>query len=105
MVKELIPGRNSAPPFCTPAFLSLFLWSLLSFWLNLDGFGGGWRIPAVLSQLFPAVLGLMAMMFAVGYVARIYTSRLTLGYFGVLLFVGFVVIRFILRSSSHPAIA
>ncbi len=84
--------------FVPPLFLSLFLWSLLSFWLNLDGFGGGWRIPAVLSQLFPAVLGLMAMMFAVGYVARIYTSRLTLGYFGVLLFVGFVVIRFILRS-------
>ncbi|MGB8917749.1 MAG: hypothetical protein WCC89_12905, partial [Candidatus Sulfotelmatobacter sp.] len=44
--------------------LALFLWSVLSWRLRLDGFRGGWRVPAVLSQLFPAVLGLMAMLFA-----------------------------------------
>jgi small-conductance mechanosensitive channel len=77
--------------------LALFLWSVLSSWLRLDGFRGGWRVPAVLSQLFPAVLGLMAMLFAGGYAAQIFMSRLVLGYFGVLLFLGFVVIRFTLR--------
>jgi len=51
----------------------------------------------VLSQLFLAVLGLMAMLFAGGYVARIYTSRLALGYFGAFLFLGLVVIRFTVR--------
>ncbi len=84
--------------FTPPLLLTLFMWSLLSLWLHLDGFRGGWRVPAVLSELFPAVLGLMAMIFAVGYVAQFYTSRLALGYFGVLLFVGFVVIRFTFRS-------
>ncbi|MHB8217432.1 MAG: sugar transferase [Candidatus Sulfotelmatobacter sp.] len=74
------------------------IWIVLSLLLPLDGFRGGWRVPAVLSQLFPAVSGLMAALFAAGYVARIYTSRLVLGYFGVLLFLGFVVIRFTLRS-------
>jgi len=90
--------RAPALVFAPPLLLALFLWSALSIWLRLDGFRGGWRVPAVLSQLFPAVLGLMAMLFAAGYVARIYTSRLVLGYFGVLLFLGFVVIRFTLRS-------
>jgi lipopolysaccharide/colanic/teichoic acid biosynthesis glycosyltransferase len=84
--------------FASPLLLALFLWSLLSVWLRLDGFRGGWGVPAVLSQLFPAVSGLVAMLFAAGYAARIYTSRLILGYFGVLLFLGFVVIRLSLRS-------
>ena len=80
-----------------PLLLAMFLWSLMSGWLRLDGFRGGWRVAAVLSQLFPAVLGLMATVFAGGYLARIYISRLTLGYFGILLFIGFVLIRFTLR--------
>jgi lipopolysaccharide/colanic/teichoic acid biosynthesis glycosyltransferase len=92
------PDRAPVLVFAPPLLLALFLWSVLSFWLRLDGFRGGWRVPAVLSQLFPAVSGLMAMLFAGGYIARIYTSRLALGYFGVLLFLGFVVIRFTARS-------
>jgi lipopolysaccharide/colanic/teichoic acid biosynthesis glycosyltransferase len=81
-------------PLLLPA---LFLWSVMSWWLQLDGFRGGWRVAAVLSQLFPAVVGLMATVFAGGYAARIYISRLALGYFAVLLFLGFVLIRFTLR--------
>jgi lipopolysaccharide/colanic/teichoic acid biosynthesis glycosyltransferase len=84
--------------FGPPLLLAMFLWSWLSVWLHLDGFRGGWRVPAVLSQLFPAVAGLTAILFAVGYAARIYTSRLIIGYFGALLFVGFVAIRLMLRS-------
>jgi len=84
--------------FVPPLLFALFLWGVLSSWLRLDGFRGGWRVPAVLSQLLPAVLGVMAMLFAGGYAAQIFMSRLVLGYFGVLLFFGFVVIRFTLRS-------
>jgi lipopolysaccharide/colanic/teichoic acid biosynthesis glycosyltransferase len=73
------------------------IWALLSLFLPLDGFRGGWRIPAVLSQLFPAVLALMAMLLAGGYAAQLYISRLALGYFGILLFIGFVLIRCALR--------
>ena len=89
--------QSSIEVFVPLLLLALFLWSALSWRLRLDGFRGGWRVPAVLSQLFPAVLGLMAMLFAGGYAAQVYISRLVLGYFGVLLFLGFVVIRFTLR--------
>jgi lipopolysaccharide/colanic/teichoic acid biosynthesis glycosyltransferase len=90
--------QSSILAFMAPLVLALFLWSALSTWLRMDGFRGGWRVPAVLSQLFPAVLGLMAMLFASGYIAQVFMSRLALGYFGVLLFLGFVVIRLTLRS-------
>jgi len=83
--------------FLPAVALTLFFWSLLSLWLRLDGFRGGWRISAVLAQLVPAVLGLMAMLLAAGYVARVYSSRLTLGYFGCFLFVGFTAIRLTVR--------
>ncbi len=90
--------QSSILAFMAPLVLALLLWSALSSWLRLDGFRGAWRVPAVLSQLFPAVLGLMAMLFASGYIAQVFMSRLALGYFGILLFLGFVVIRLILRS-------
>jgi lipopolysaccharide/colanic/teichoic acid biosynthesis glycosyltransferase len=90
--------QSSILAFMAPLVLALFLWSGLSSWLRLDGFRGGWRVPAVLSQLFPAVLGLMAMLFAAGYIAQVFMSRLALGYFGVLLFLGFAAIRLTLRS-------
>jgi len=91
------PEQSSIVVFVPLLLLALFLWSVMSWWLQLDGFRGGWRVPAVLSQLFPAVVGLMATVFAGGYAAQIYRSRLVLGYFGVLLFLGFVLIRFTLR--------
>jgi lipopolysaccharide/colanic/teichoic acid biosynthesis glycosyltransferase len=72
---------------------TLVSWSVLSFWLRLDGFRGGWTLPAVLSQLFPAVACLMALLFTGAYLARLYTSRLLLGYFGFLLFLGLVTVR------------
>jgi lipopolysaccharide/colanic/teichoic acid biosynthesis glycosyltransferase len=95
-------GALGAEPSSIVAFLpllllALFLWSVLSWWLQLDGFSGGWRVAAVVSQLFPAVVGLMATVFAGGYAARLYISRLALGYFAILLFAGFVLIRFALR--------
>jgi lipopolysaccharide/colanic/teichoic acid biosynthesis glycosyltransferase len=81
--------------------VTLMLWSVLFLSLHLDGFRGGWRLPAMLSRLSPAVFGLMLLLFAVAYLARWYTSRLVLGYFGILLFLGLVAIRL----AAHAFIA
>jgi lipopolysaccharide/colanic/teichoic acid biosynthesis glycosyltransferase len=84
----------------SPHHLPLFLlatcavWFLLSSAMQLDGFRGGWRLAAIVSQLSLAVCFLMAALLAGGYLARQYASRLALGYFGVLLLVGFVLIRY-----------
>lgn len=73
--------------------------------MQLDGFRGGWRLPAIVSQLSLAVCFLMATLLAGGYLTRQYVSRLALGYFGVLLLLGFVLIRYgarvFLRSRHH----
>jgi lipopolysaccharide/colanic/teichoic acid biosynthesis glycosyltransferase len=70
------------------------IWLLLSSRMQLDGFRGGWRLAAIVSQLSLAVCFLMAALLAGGYLARQYVSRLALGYFGVLLLGGFVLIRY-----------
>jgi lipopolysaccharide/colanic/teichoic acid biosynthesis glycosyltransferase len=69
------------------------IWTLLSLFLALDGFEGGWRLSAVVSQLLLAVSGLMLILLAGGYLFRSYVSRLALVYFSVLLYVGFALIR------------
>jgi FlaA1/EpsC-like NDP-sugar epimerase len=83
-------------PHRLPLFLlaTCALWFLLSSTMQLDGFRGGWRLPAIVSQLSLAVCFLMAALLAGGYLARQYVSRLALGYFGILLLVGFVLIRY-----------
>jgi len=73
------------------------LWVLLSSQMKLDCFRGGWRFPAVVSQISLAVLCLMSILLAAGYLRRDYVSRLALSYFGILLFVGFIGIRYIAR--------
>lgn len=87
------------PSAFVPFFVgSLILWSVLFSWLRLDGFYGGWRFSAVLSQLIPPVCGLMVLLLAGAYLARLYISRLVLGYFGLVFFLGLVVIRLINRA-------
>jgi lipopolysaccharide/colanic/teichoic acid biosynthesis glycosyltransferase len=61
--------------------------------MKLDGFRRGWDLPATLSQLVLALCLLMAVLMAGAYLLRIFLSRLTLSYFGFLLFVGFLSIR------------
>lgn len=73
------------------------LWFFLSSWMKLDCFRGGWRFPAVVSQVLLAVLCLMFVLLSAGYLWRGYVSRLALGYFGILLFLGFVGIRYVAR--------
>lgn len=85
------------------------IWTLLSLFLALDGFEGGWRLSAVVSQLLLAVGGLMLVLLAAGYLFRDYVSRLALVYFGVLLFAGFALIRvgayLLLRAGSQNGAA
>jgi lipopolysaccharide/colanic/teichoic acid biosynthesis glycosyltransferase len=72
---------------------TLFLWILLSASMKLDGFRRGWRLSAVVAELFLACCCLMGVLLAAAYLLREYASRLALAYFGVALFVGFIAIR------------
>ena len=92
------PTRIPALTF-VPFLASIVLfWVVLSSWLSLDGFRGGWRFSAMLSQLFPAVLSLMVFLFAGAYLARLYTSRLVLGYFAIFFFMGLIAVRLVARA-------
>jgi lipopolysaccharide/colanic/teichoic acid biosynthesis glycosyltransferase len=71
------------------------LWVVLHEWMRLDGFHGGWYLPAVFSRVFLGVLVLMTALLSGAYLASEFVSRLVLTYFGVLLFVGFVSIRWV----------
>lgn len=77
---------------------TIVFWSALSSWAHLDGFRGGWRFPAILSQLLPAVAVLMVLLFAGAYLARWYTSRLTLNIFAIFFFLGLILIRVLARA-------
>jgi lipopolysaccharide/colanic/teichoic acid biosynthesis glycosyltransferase len=73
------------------------LWLILRTSLDLDGYRGGWRFPAIISHLFLTVGIVMATLLAAGYLLRVYVSRLALGYFGILTLVGLISIRAIAR--------
>src|SRR5580692_3233054 len=82
---------HSFIPFLIGAWL---LWGLLSSKMSLDGFRGGWHSPAMVSTLFLGVSFLMTLLLAGTYLSRLYVSRLALGYFGILLLLGFLAIRY-----------
>lgn len=92
------PARIPVLTFVPFVAATLLSWTVLSSWLSLDGFRGGWRFSAMLSQLFPAVSSLMVLLVAGAYLARLYTSRLVLAYFAILLFVGLIAIRLLARA-------
>jgi lipopolysaccharide/colanic/teichoic acid biosynthesis glycosyltransferase len=100
------PDQGSVLNFAPLLMVALGVWVLLSSWLKLDGFRGGWYSSAILSQLFVATSWLMLTLLGVAYFRREYVSRLVLGYFWILLFLGFVLIRFAIRlrfKSLHRA--
>src|SRR5581483_1722326 len=85
---------------------SCVIWLALSLWTDLDGFRGGWRFSAVVSQALIAVSIEMSILLAIGYLARAYVSRLALIYFGVLLLIGVLAIRctaWVLLRARHRA--
>ncbi|HZP17550.1 MAG TPA: sugar transferase [Terriglobales bacterium] len=69
------------------------IWTALSAFMPMDGFRGGWRLPAVLSHLLLGTVCTMGVLLTLGYLTRSYVSRLALAYFIVLLFGGFLGIR------------
>jgi lipopolysaccharide/colanic/teichoic acid biosynthesis glycosyltransferase len=87
------PADRSALIFIPPLMATLLLWSVMSSWTRLDGFRSSWLFPAVVSQVLLSVLAVMSSIFALAYLLREYISRLALGYFGLLLFLGFIAIR------------
>jgi lipopolysaccharide/colanic/teichoic acid biosynthesis glycosyltransferase len=90
-------------PFLCVAWL---LWGLLFSKMSLDGFRGGWHSPAMVSSLFLGVSLLMTLLLAGSYLSRLYVSRLALGYFGILLLLGFIAIRYgarLLLRARHRA--
>ncbi len=85
--------------FVVPPVLAITLWAWMFLEMGLDGFRRGWHPAAVLSQLFVALSLLMAALMAIAYVAEIFLSRLTLMYFGTLLFIGFTGIRYVVHAA------
>jgi lipopolysaccharide/colanic/teichoic acid biosynthesis glycosyltransferase len=92
------PPGHSAAIFTPPLLASVLVWILLSARLQLDGFRSGWRFSSVVSQLLLAVSLLIVTLLVCGYLLRLYVSRLMLGYFCLLLFLGLVLIRFAVYS-------
>jgi lipopolysaccharide/colanic/teichoic acid biosynthesis glycosyltransferase len=68
-------------------------WIALSSLMHMDGFRGGWRLSAMLSQLLLGIACTIALVTALGYFSRSYVSRLALAYFVLLLGAGFAGIR------------
>ncbi len=77
-------------PFMIATCLS---WLVLSSVMQMDGFRGGWRLSAMLSQLLLGVGCTVALVIALAYFSRTYVSRLALTYFVLLLGAGFISIR------------
>jgi lipopolysaccharide/colanic/teichoic acid biosynthesis glycosyltransferase len=72
-------------------------WIFLYFRMTLDGFKGGWRLFAILSQIIVAVSLLMIVLLAFSFLAQNYYSRLVLLYFALFFFLGLVGLRCIVR--------
>jgi lipopolysaccharide/colanic/teichoic acid biosynthesis glycosyltransferase len=87
------PAGGSVVTFVPALLGAIGLWAVMFSAMKLDGFRRGWDFSAIISQLFLGVCFLVSFLLAGSYLARSFASRLTLSYFSVLLFVGFVAIR------------
>jgi lipopolysaccharide/colanic/teichoic acid biosynthesis glycosyltransferase len=92
------PRDGSFLSFVPLLLAATALWLAIFSSMKLDGFRRGWHPPAIFSQLFLAVAFLMIILLAAGYLFRIFLSRLTFIYFGVLLLFGFLTIRYLVHS-------
>jgi lipopolysaccharide/colanic/teichoic acid biosynthesis glycosyltransferase len=85
--------------FLPIAVITALMWMAASFSLELDGFRGGWRIEAVISQVLLGVTVVVIGVSTWGFLTKIYFSRLMLGRFAILLAIFFIAVRAILRFS------
>ena len=77
--------------------VAFVVWPLLYFEMSLDGFKGGWHIPAILSKIIVAVSLLMVVVPAFAFLTQNNYSRLVLLYFALLFAVGLVGLRCLSR--------
>ena len=82
---------------------TMAVWTFLFTPMRLDGFSDGWEPPRVFSRVLIGVLLLISIMLSAAFLARQAYSRLLLAYFCAFLFVGFVLLRCLMRASvlSH----
>lgn len=90
--------RSTLASFALTLLGSWLIWSALSRFVDLGGGRQGWRIPAIISHLLLMVAIMMVVLLTTAYLARIYFSRLAIGYFALASFMGFVVLRLAIRA-------
>jgi putative colanic acid biosynthesis UDP-glucose lipid carrier transferase len=76
---------------------AIVAWTFLYFRMSLDGFTGGWRLFAMVSQIIVAVSFLMIVLLAFSFLAKYYYSRLVVLYFALFFFWGLVGLRCLAR--------
>jgi lipopolysaccharide/colanic/teichoic acid biosynthesis glycosyltransferase len=72
-------------------------WAFLYFEMSLDGFKGGWHLPAILSKVIVAVSLLMVAVTAFAFLTQHNYSRLVLIYFALFFAAGLVGVRCLAR--------
>lgn len=84
--------------------VAFVVWALLYLETSLDGFKGGWHLPAILSKVIVATFLLMVVVFAFAFLTQHNYSRLVLLYFALLFAVGLVILRYLARLTvtSYP---
>jgi lipopolysaccharide/colanic/teichoic acid biosynthesis glycosyltransferase len=80
------------------AAATALIWIGLSFFMQMDGFRGGWKFSTVFSHVLFGTTCTTAVLLTLGYLARSYVSRLALAYFLLLLFWGCLAIRVAARA-------
>jgi lipopolysaccharide/colanic/teichoic acid biosynthesis glycosyltransferase len=93
------PEGDSFQNYLPLLIAGFVLWSGIFVWMQLDGFRRGWDLSAIMSQLFLAISLLMMILMTGGYLLRVFVSRLTLIYFALLLFSGFICLRYFVNAA------
>src|SRR6266566_2215168 len=73
--------------------VAFLVWAHLYFEMSLDGFKGGWHVPAILSKIIVADSLLMVVVPAFAFLTQNNYSRLVLLYFALFFAVGLVGLR------------
>lgn len=88
-------SRRPSGSFLAMLFMAALGWVLLSEFMALDCFRGGWQLPEMASKTSTAILLEMTFVLSGAFTLRLYYSRLVLGYFALTFWGGVVVVRLI----------
>lgn len=95
--------RSTIESFVLTLLGSWVIWPALSQFADLGGSRQGWRVPAIISHLVLMVAVMMFVLLTAAYLTRIYFSRLAIGYFAVVSFLGFVIVRLAVRAALRTS--